>query len=106
MYARRVSMQLKPNCAGELTKSLEREVLPLIRKAKGFQDEISFVAPGGAKAFAISLWDRAESADAYNRETYPEIVKILSKVTEGTPQVDTFEVSNSTFHKIAATSAV
>jgi len=67
-----------------------------------FQDEISFVATGGAKAFGISLWDRSENAETYSRETYPEVVKLLAKFVEGTPQVDTYEVSNSTFHKIAA----
>ena len=74
----------------------------MLRKQKGFQDEISFIATGGTKAFAISLWDRSESADAYNRETYPEVVKILARFIEGTPKVDTYEVTNSTFHKIAA----
>ena len=101
MYARRVSMQLKPNTSTELTEMFEKEVLPLLRKQKGFQDEITFIASGGAKAFGISLWDRSESADTYNRETYPEVVKILSKFVEGTPLVETFEVLNSTFHKIA-----
>jgi hypothetical protein len=30
------------------------------------------------------------------------VTKILSRVVEGTPQVETYEVCNSTFHKIAA----
>ena len=34
--------------------------------------------------------------------TYPEALKTLAKVVEGTPEVHTYEVSNSTFHKIAA----
>jgi len=102
MFARRVSMDLKPNSTAELTQKLEKEVIPMLRKQKGFQDEISFVATGGTKAFGISLWDRSESADTYNRETYPEVVKILAKFVDGTPRVDTYEVSNSTFHKIAA----
>jgi len=103
MFARRVSMQLKPNSsATELTQKLEKEIIPMLRKQKGFQDEISFVATGGAKAFGISLWDRSESADTYNRETYPEVVKLLSKFVDGTPLIETYEVSNSTFHKIAA----
>ena len=102
MFARRVSMELKPNTTAELTQKLEKEVIPMLRKQKGFQDEITFVATGGAKAFGISLWDRSESADTYNRETYPEVVKILAKFVEGTPRIDTYEVSNSTFHKIAA----
>jgi len=102
MFARRVSMELKPNSSAELTQKLESEVIPMLRKQKGFQDEITFVATGGAKAFGISLWDKSESADTYNRETYPEVVKLLAKFVEGTPRIDTYEVSNSTFHKIAA----
>jgi hypothetical protein len=102
MFARRVSMQLKPNATAELTKKMETEVIPMLRKQKGFQDEISFIATGGTKAFGISLWDRSENAEAYSRETYPEVVKLLASFVEGTPHVDTYEVSNSTFHKIAA----
>jgi hypothetical protein len=102
MFARRVSMELKPNSSLELTQKLENDVIPMLRKQKGFQDEITFVATGGAKAFGISLWDKSENADTYNRETYPEVVKVLAKFVEGTPRIDTYEVSNSTFHKIAA----
>jgi hypothetical protein len=48
------------------------------------------------------LWDKAENAEAYNRGTYPEVTKLLATVVEGPPQVETFDVANSTFHKIAA----
>jgi hypothetical protein len=106
MYARRVSMQLKPNTSTQFTEKLENEIIPMLRKQKGFQDEITFVASGGSKAFGISLWDRSESADTYNREMYPEVVKLLASFVEGTPLVETYEVSNSTFHKLAAPVAV
>jgi hypothetical protein len=43
-----------------------------------------------------------ESADAYSRGPYAEVTKILANVVSGTPRVDTYEVSNSTFHKIGA----
>lgn len=102
MFARKVSMQLKPNSVAELTQRLEKEIIPMLRKEKGFLDEITFVVPGGKEAFGISLWESPENAEAYNRATYPEVTKILSKVVEGTPQVHTYEVANSTFHKIAA----
>ena len=102
MFARRVYMHLKPNSVAELTQRLEKEIIPLLRKQKGFQDEITFVAPSGTEAFGISLWDRAESAEAYNRGTYPEVTKLLATVVDGPPQVETFNVANSTFHKIAA----
>ena len=102
MFTRRVSMHLKPNSVAEFTGTLEKEIIPLLRKQKGFQDEITFVAPNNTEAFGISLWDKAENAEAYNRATYPEVTKLLARVVEGTPQVETYEVSNSTFHKIAA----
>ncbi|MGA8221940.1 MAG: hypothetical protein WB780_09835 [Candidatus Acidiferrales bacterium] len=102
MFARRVSMQLKPNSLAEFTNRLEKQVIPLLRKQTGFQDEISFVGPGTTKAFGISLWENKENAETYNRGTYPEVTKILAGVVEGTPQVETYEVTNSTFHKIAA----
>ena len=102
MFARKVSMHLKPNGVAEFTRRLEKDIIPLLRKQKGFQDEITFVTAGGKDAFGISLWDRTEDAEAYNRGTYPEVAKLLATVVEGTPQVETYDVSNSTFHKIAA----
>jgi hypothetical protein len=73
----------------------------MLRKQNGFKDEITFVGPSGKDALAISLWDRKESADQYGRDTYPQVLKGLAKVVQGTPQVHGYEVSNSTFHKIA-----
>ena len=102
MFARNVSLHLKPNSVNEFTRTLENEIIPLLRKQKGFQDEITLVAPGGLEAIGISLWEKKEEADAYSRTTYQEVQKALSNVVEGTPQVHTYEVSNSTFHKIAA----
>jgi hypothetical protein len=101
MFARRVYMHLKPNSVAEFTHRLEKDILPLLRKQKGFQDEITFVGQGGKEAFGISLWDTAENAEAYNRGAYPEVTKILAVVVDGAPQVETYDVANSTFHKIA-----
>ncbi|HTS10117.1 MAG TPA: hypothetical protein VMP68_31430 [Candidatus Eisenbacteria bacterium] len=102
MFARSVSIHLKPNSVAEFTRTLDQEIIPVLRKQKGFQDEITFVAPNGTEAVGISLWDQKASADAYSRGTYPEVLKTLAKVTEGTPEVETYDVSNSTFHKVAA----
>ena len=102
MFARNVSICLKANNANEFTRTLENEVIPLLRKQKGFQDEITLVAPGGLEAIGISLWDQKENAEAYNRGAYSEVQKALAKVVEGTPEVRVYEVSNSTLHKSAA----
>lgn len=106
MFARKVYMHLKPNSVAEFTQRLERDVLPLLRKQKGFQDEITFVGQSGTEAFGISLWEKAENAEAYNRGTYPEVTKILASLVEGALHVETFDVANSTFHKIATAVAV
>jgi hypothetical protein len=47
---------------------------------------------------------RKENGDALGRDPYPEVLKSLAKVVEGTPEVENYEVCNSTFHKIAARS--
>jgi hypothetical protein len=102
MFARSVAIRLKPNSVAELNRLIETEALPLLRKQKGFQDEIMLVAPNGTDAVAISLWVQKENADAYSRDAYPGLLKNLAKVVEGTPQVHTYEVASSTAHKLAA----
>ena len=102
MYARNVRMQLKANTSAQFTQTLEKEVIPLLRRQDGFQDEVTFIVPGGAEAYAISFWQSKEKAEAYGRTGYPEVLKALSKIVEGTPQLQNAEVSNSTFHQIAA----
>jgi hypothetical protein len=84
---------------------MEREVIPLLRKQKGFQDEITFIASEGTGAVAISLWDRKEDGEAYNRAAYPDVQKALAKVLEGVLHIQTYEVANSTFHTIVARAA-
>src|SRR5947208_2775886 len=102
MFARCVTIPLKPNAVAEFNKTLEKEVLPLLRKQTGFQDELVLVSSNGTQAVGISLWDQKDSAEAYDRTAYPEVQKLLSKVIEGTPQVQTYEVSSSTLQKAAA----
>jgi hypothetical protein len=106
MFARSVSIRLKTNGVAEFARLIEKDALPVLRKQKGFQDELTFVVPGGGEAVAISLWDEKQNADSYGRNAYPELLKALGRVVEGTPQVRTFEVCSSTFHKIAAPAGV
>jgi hypothetical protein len=102
MFARSVSFHLKPGRSAEFTRLLDKNIIPVLRKQKGFQDEIAFVAPSGSDAVGISMWDLKENAEAYARGAYPGVLKALEPVLEGRPEVQTYEVCNSTFHKIAA----
>ena len=108
MYTRNISIKLKPNpfSLSEFTEILESDIIPLLRRQKGFQDEISFIAPERNEAVAVSFWDKKENADAYQREKYPQVLKALSRVLEGTPRVDTFEVASSTFRRITVSAEI
>jgi hypothetical protein len=99
-------MKLKPNSTSELNRIADNEIIPILRKQKGFRDETTFVAPERSEAIANSFWDTKEDAEAYNRTGYPEVLKTLSNVIEGIPTVKNFEFANSTFHKTAATKLV
>jgi heme-degrading monooxygenase HmoA len=102
MFTRHVTIKLKANSAAEFTRVIENEIIPLLRKQKGFRDEVTFVVPERSEAIALSFWDTKEDAEAYNSTGYQEVLKTLSKVVEGNPKIETYEVANSTFHKIAA----
>jgi hypothetical protein len=102
MFGRHVTMKLKANSVLELPRIIENDVLPLLRMQKGLSDEISFVSPERSVAVSISLWDTKEDAEAYNLTGYPEVLKALSEVLEGTPTVATFEKVTSTYHKAYA----
>src|ERR1017187_10186019 len=106
MFARNVSFHLKSNMLSDYTRTFEKDVLPLLRKQNGFKDEITFSSPGGTEVTAISLWENKANADSYNTSAYPEVLKTFARVIEGTPRVQSGEVVNSTFHKIAAAVAV
>jgi len=101
MYARNVSIHLKPNMLSDYTQTFEKDVLPLLRKQNGFRDEIAFSGPGGTDVTAISLWDNKANAEAYNSDTYPQLLNTLVKMMDGTPKVQTFEAVSSTFHHVA-----
>ena len=66
-----VSIRLKPNTAAEFTQLIEKEALPLLRKQRGFQDEITLVDAGGKTAIGISLWDYTFHREIYRLSENP-----------------------------------
>jgi len=100
MFARHVAVKLKPNTLAEFTRVMENEILPWLRKQKGFLDTITLAVPGGREIVAISFWDQEENARVYNSTSYLAALKILKKILVGTPQVRTFDVVSSTLQKV------
>jgi quinol monooxygenase YgiN len=92
-YARNVHFQIKNGKEQEFNGLFEKEVLPMLRKQEGFQEEVTLVSPKGAHA--ISLWDTRKNAETYQTATYPQVLAKLTPVIEGTPTVETYETASS-----------
>ena len=100
MYARNVTFHLKSNSHSDYTRTFENEILPLLRKQKGFQEEVTLTNPNSPYVIAISLWDSKANAEAYNTNAYPQVLKACAKMIDGTPKVQTFEAVTLT-HNVA-----
>ncbi len=104
MFARNAHFRVRAlNMAAEFARTLENEVLPLLRKQKGFKGEITLSNPASMERISISLWDNRSNAEAYDASVYPQVLKILSKIIEGNPKIRTFEaVALNLDHDIAS----
>lgn len=102
MFARFVTIQLKPKMAAEFKQAMETAVLPLLHRQTGFQEELVLLAPDGREAVGISLWESQQHAEAYSQKSYPEVQQLLSKTIDAPPVVKAYEVTVATFQKKTA----
>ena len=100
MFARNVSIRLKPGKLNEFTRTFDKEVLSILRKQPGFREEIICASPGEVELTAISLWDSKEQADAYNASAYSKVLQVLNTMLDGAlgimgdqPNLDMFHSS-------------
>ncbi len=106
MFAHKLSMYLKNDGALAFKHRIEADIIPLLRKQRGFLEEITFLYLNGREVHAFSLWESAEHAEVYNRKAYPEVLRMLASVIEGMPLVQTYEVLNSTISRTIAAVSV
>jgi hypothetical protein len=66
-------------------------VLPILRKQERFKDEFFFVSPDRRILYT---------------QGYPQILQAFTDLLTEKTQVKMYELTNSTFHKIAAHAAV
>ena len=100
MFARSVSFRLKPNMLHDYTRTFENEILPLLCRQNGFKDDINLSNPGSLDVISISLWESKANAEAYNTNSYPEVLRTFARMLDGTPKVQTFEAVQSTSHNV------
>lgn len=100
MFARNVSIRLKPNTFKDFTQTFENEIVPMLRKQAGFRDEIALSGDNDLYVTAISLWDTKEQAEVYEKGAYAAVLKSIDKYLDGAPKVRSTSVISSTAHKI------
>jgi heme-degrading monooxygenase HmoA len=106
MFARNAAFTLKPDSVPEFTQKFETKVLPLLHKQAGFRGEFVLLSADNIYVHAISLWESREHAEAYDKEGYPQVLKVLEKIVAGAPKVRTFNVVHSTMDvTVSATAA-
>jgi hypothetical protein len=70
MYARKVSLCLKTESASKFLEKIEHEVVPLLRKQKGFLDQLTILSDsgeiiyGGAAVSGRDVWSVGTYADS------------------------------------------
>ena len=92
---RNVHIQLKEGKGKEFIQLFQSDVLPVLRKQPGFQDELALV--DNNRALLISFWDDRKNAEMYHTSVFPKMVEKLGPMIQTPPKVETYEVAATTF---------
>jgi len=96
MFVRVLRMKLKPGGGKGLARAAEQEILPILKKFAGFAGEFTLVSTDGKEALGVTLWQRREEAETYNREGTTSVLKVVEKYTEGKSAPQIYDVTHST----------
>jgi quinol monooxygenase YgiN len=92
-FARNVHFQIKNGQTDKFNSVFTNDVLPLLKKQKGFQEELTLA--NAQHTIGISVWEDRPSAEVYNTNTYPQVLAKLAPMLDGTPRVETFDVTTT-----------
>jgi heme-degrading monooxygenase HmoA len=103
MFTRIVELTTKPGKNKQLSDTINDKVLPILKKQKGFVDEIVLVADKeDNRVLSLSFWNTKEDAEQYHRAEYQKVQEMVRQLLDAEPMIRTFDVHTSTTHKIAA----
>ncbi len=102
MFVRKVSMRLRTEGAADFIRTMDAEVIPLLRKQHGFLEEMTLIPQNGKEVYAYSFWESSADAENYDKHEFARVTGMLAGVLEGALRIHTYVVANSTFHKQAA----
>jgi len=103
MFTRVVEVTTKPGKARELSRTISDKVITILKNQSGFVDELVLISEENPdQILALSFWETPENAEKYHREQFPKVTELIQNLSVGPPKVRTFNVDQSTVHKIAA----
>jgi heme-degrading monooxygenase HmoA len=103
MFTRIVECTVRPDKRDEMIQRVRNEILPLLQKQPGFVDEVSLASEHDPERLvAISFWRTREDAEHYHRENFSRVQETLKSYLKGSLRVETYNVEDSTIHRIAA----
>jgi heme-degrading monooxygenase HmoA len=106
MFTRVVDLTTKSGKSKELTNTINEKVVPILKKQRGFLDEIVLVSDTEPdQVLAISFWNARQDAELYRREQFPKIQDSVRQLLETEPVIRTFNVHTYVGQKIAAEKA-
>ncbi len=105
MFVRKVSVRLKPDAGSQFLQKMEEEIIPLLRKQKGFLNELTLISRSGKEFYSYTFWESAEDAVQFERTASGEITSQLEGLLDGAVRVNTYSVANATFHMTAIAAA-
>ena len=93
MFTRVVELTSKSGKSKELAKMINERAIPILKKQRGFLDEIVLVSDNEPdRILGISFWDSKNDAELYHREQFTTIKDSVRHLLEAEPVVRTFDV--------------
>ncbi len=102
MISRIVSCNIKPEKLNEFRTTLKTAVLPNISRQAGFVDLIESLDSATGQFVCTSYWNTQQDVQRYDQTLFQEIAQKLVPLINGSPEVKTLTVENSTVHDITA----
>jgi len=92
MFTRIVELTAKPGKNKQLADTIDEQVLPILKKQKGFVDETVFVSDReDNRVLAQGFWNTKEDAEQYHRVEYHFECYAIRHHLHSFPALRTFE---------------
>ena len=88
-FARNVYFTVKDGKVDEFNRLFTADVAPMLKSEKGLLSQTVMLHDRNGVGF--TLWNDKTAADTYHSKVYPEVIKKLMPVLEGTPKVENYD---------------